>query len=84
MDSHMLLLSIFIHSLALAAVVPAYSFLLSAVSLMLRQTLKRQKFLSLMCCRPLAVEHLVNYLTIRHELSAVTNLLVALGRFHES
>jgi hypothetical protein len=30
------------------------------------------------------VEHLVNYMTTRHELSAVTDLLVALGRFHES
>ena len=51
---------------------------------MIKRSLKKQKFLSVMCCRPLAVEHLVNYLTTRHELSAVTDLLVALGRFHES
>lgn len=55
-----------------------------AVCLMLRRSLKKQKFLSLVCCRPVAVDHLVTYLTTRHELSAVTDLLVALGRFHEA
>jgi hypothetical protein len=51
---------------------------------MMKRTLKKQKFLSVMCCRPLAVDHLVTYMTTRHELSAVTDLLMALGRFHES
>ena len=56
----------------------------TAVSLMVKRTLKKQKFLCVMSCRPVAVEHLVTYMTTRHELSAVIDLLVALGRFHDS
>jgi len=51
---------------------------------MLKRSLKRQKFLSVLSCRPVAVEHLVTYMRTRHELTPLIDLLAALGRFHES
>eukprot|EP00088_Acartia_fossae_P042606 TRINITY_DN44791_c0_g1_i1.p1 TRINITY_DN44791_c0_g1~~TRINITY_DN44791_c0_g1_i1.p1 ORF type:complete len:420 (-),score=15.77 TRINITY_DN44791_c0_g1_i1:147-1358(-) len=55
-----------------------------AVTIMIKRTLKHQKFLSLICTRPIAAETLVNYMITRHELSQVNDLLNALGRFHDS
>jgi len=55
-----------------------------AISLMIKRTLKRSKFVSLICVRPLAVEHLINHMITRHELEQVIDLLVALGRHHDS
>jgi len=55
-----------------------------AVTLMIKRTLKHPKFLGLICSRPLAAEHLVNYMITRHELSQVSDLLIALGRFNDA
>jgi len=55
-----------------------------AITLMIQRTLKRAKFIGLIGARPVAAEHLVNYLITRHELAKVADLLVALGRFHDS
>jgi hypothetical protein len=55
-----------------------------AITLMIRKTLKHPKFLGIICSRPLAAEHLINHMITRHELSQLTDLLNALGRFHDS
>ena len=55
-----------------------------AVTLMIRRTLKHPKFLAIICSRPLAAEHLVNYMITRHELTQVCDLLIALGRFNDA
>jgi len=55
-----------------------------AVALMIRRTLKRAKFIGLICVRPVAAEHLVNYLITRHQLDQVAELLVSLGRLHDA
>ena len=55
-----------------------------AITLMIKKTLKHPKFLGILCARPLAAQHLIHHMITRHELSQLTDLLNALGRFHES
>jgi len=55
-----------------------------AVTLMLRNTLKRSKFHSLIGARQEAADHLVSHLVTRLELGQVVELLQALDRGHEA
>jgi len=52
-----------------------------AVTLMIKRSLNHPRFLSLLSSRPLAANHLINYMITRHEMSQVTDLLHALGKF---
>eukprot|EP00088_Acartia_fossae_P012770 TRINITY_DN1660_c0_g1_i2.p1 TRINITY_DN1660_c0_g1~~TRINITY_DN1660_c0_g1_i2.p1 ORF type:complete len:472 (+),score=139.16 TRINITY_DN1660_c0_g1_i2:231-1646(+) len=53
-----------------------------AITLMIRRSLNHPKFLSVISSRPLAANHLINYMITRHEMNQVIDLLHALGRFH--
>lgn len=55
-----------------------------AVTLMVQRSLTNQKFLGIICVRPLAAEHLVNYLLTRFQHQQVMDLLTALGNFHHA
>jgi len=55
-----------------------------AVSIMLKNTLKRSKFLSIMSSRQEAADQLISYLLVRHEMREVVDLLVSLDRSHEA
>jgi len=55
-----------------------------AVTLHLRRTLKRAKFIAVLSCRQVACDQLVSYLVTRHELSQVVDLLQAMDRRHEA
>jgi len=54
------------------------------VTLMLKNTLKRSKFLSIISSRQVAADQLLSYLIIRHELREVIDLLNSLDRSHEA
>ena len=55
-----------------------------AVAIMLKNTLKRSKFLAIMSSRQEAADQLISYLVVRHELREVVDLLVSLDRSHEA
>jgi len=55
-----------------------------AITLMLRSTLKWAKFIEIVEARPVAADQLVAHLVTRHELSALIDLLSALGRRQEA
>jgi len=55
-----------------------------AVALMLKNTLKRSKFLSIMSARQEAADQLISHLIIRHELKEVVDLLMNLDRSYEA
>jgi len=55
-----------------------------AVAIMLKNTLKRSKFLAIMSSRQEAADQLISYLLIRLELREVVDLLVNLDRSHEA
>ena len=52
------------------------------MTLFLRKTLSRSRFLELLSTRPTAVRHLANYLEARSEVADATDLLTSLGQ-HE-
>jgi len=54
-----------------------------AVTLMIQRSLTNQKFLGILCVRPLAAEHLLNYLMTRFQHQQAMDLLTALGNFHQ-
>ena len=55
-----------------------------AVTYMLRNSLKRSKFLSIMCSRQEAADHLIADLLVRHQLGEVVDLLTSLDRPHQA
>ena len=55
-----------------------------AVTYMLRNTLKRSKFLSIMTSRQEAADHLICDLVVRHQLGEVVELLTSLDRAHQA
>ena len=55
-----------------------------AVALMLKNTLKRSKFLAIMSSRQEAADQLISHLVVRLELREVVDLLVSLDRSHEA
>lgn len=55
-----------------------------AVTLMLKSTLKKSKFISLMSSRQEAADHLISDMIVRHQLQEVTELLNSLDRTHEA
>jgi len=55
-----------------------------AVAIMLKNTLKRSKFLAIMSSRQEAADQLISYLLVRLELREVVDLLVNLDRSHEA
>jgi len=55
-----------------------------AVTLMLKNTLKRSKFLAIMSSRQEAADQLISHLVVRLELREVVDLLVILDRTHEA
>ena len=55
-----------------------------AVTIMLKNTLKRSKFLAIMSSRQEAADQLISYFVIRLELREVVDLLVSLDRTHEA
>ena len=54
-----------------------------AVTLMIQRSLTNQKFLGILYVRPLAAEHLLNYLMTRFQHQQAMDLLTALGNFHQ-
>ena len=55
-----------------------------AVTLMLKSTLKKSKFISLMSSRQEAADHLISDMIVRHQLQEVIELLNSLDRSHEA
>ena len=55
-----------------------------AVSQMLRATLKRSKFISIISSRQEAADHLIADMIVRHQLGEVIDLLHSLDRSHEA
>ena len=55
-----------------------------AVTYMLKNTLKRSKFLSIMSSRQEAADHLISDLVVRHQLTEVVDLLLSLDRAHQA
>jgi len=55
-----------------------------AVTYMLKNTLKRSKFLSMMSSRQEAADHLIADLIVRHQLTEVVDLLTSLDRTHQA
>ena len=55
-----------------------------SVTLMLRSTLKKSKFISLMSSRQEAANHVIADMIVRHQLGEVIDLLISLDRSHEA
>lgn len=55
-----------------------------AVTQMLRVTLKRSKFISIISSRQEAADHLISDMIVRHQLTEVIDLLNSLDRSHEA
>lgn len=55
-----------------------------AVTQMIRATLKRSKFISIISSRQEAADHLISDMIVRHQLTEVIDLLNSLDRSHEA